>query len=324
MITASDFVRLPYTPDLTEGGIAYACRSLSHAYDRSCASLDRLRRTVAGVAVELAFRRYLSACNIPFEVRRSTPFTEPNHYDVLLEGQRCEIRTVLLSHRSQIRSVRSNADLILQAPAWIPLEQCSLEGQRENDLLLFAFVTALIAASLDDLRRVVAARQPVFLFHGMQRPWLCPRIWMPLGPLSLKSEAGETLELEIGGLDADREFLLSTVDLPPQKRLQVQGDFYSLAYLHARTRPTGRLGIHSPTRRETCLIEPADWGNLWIYGMEILIAGWIRRSEFRRRAHPAPPGSRMFPAERSRTKNLAVPVSELHPMAGLLNLCSRH
>ena len=34
MISASDIIRLPYTPDLTEGGIAYACRSLNYTYNR--------------------------------------------------------------------------------------------------------------------------------------------------------------------------------------------------------------------------------------------------------------------------------------------------
>ncbi|MBI4733056.1 MAG: hypothetical protein HY781_13200, partial [Chloroflexi bacterium] len=51
MLTEPDLLRLPYTPDLTEGGIAYACRSLAYTYDRMGGSpVDRLRRIVAGVA----------------------------------------------------------------------------------------------------------------------------------------------------------------------------------------------------------------------------------------------------------------------------------
>ena len=33
MISASDFIKLPYSPDLTEGGINYAIRTLAHNYD---------------------------------------------------------------------------------------------------------------------------------------------------------------------------------------------------------------------------------------------------------------------------------------------------
>ena len=68
MITANDLLLLSYTSDLTESGIAYANRSLPHTYDRMGGSpFDRLRRIVAGVAVELAFRRDLT------ENRRNAP-----------------------------------------------------------------------------------------------------------------------------------------------------------------------------------------------------------------------------------------------------------
>jgi len=63
----SDLVHLSYTRDLTEGGIAYALRSLPYTYNRMGGSpYDRLRRTVASAAVELAFRRYLAEQNVPY------------------------------------------------------------------------------------------------------------------------------------------------------------------------------------------------------------------------------------------------------------------
>jgi hypothetical protein len=34
MITVGDLIHLPFTSDLTEGGIAYALRSLPYTYDR--------------------------------------------------------------------------------------------------------------------------------------------------------------------------------------------------------------------------------------------------------------------------------------------------
>jgi len=101
MITASDFLQLPYTPDLTEGGIAYAIRSLPYTYDRMGGSpYDRLRRIVAGVAVELAFRRHLSQQDIPYDVKGATPFTDPDRYDVSLGGHRCDIKSFIISNLS--------------------------------------------------------------------------------------------------------------------------------------------------------------------------------------------------------------------------------
>jgi hypothetical protein len=82
--------------------------------------------------------------------------------------------------------------------------------------------------------------------------------------------------------------------------------------------PGARIGIHSPVRKETHLISPMDWGNVWVYGMDILLAGWLTRAEFNRRANPIQEGARVFQYEQTRTKNLAVPVRDLKPISALL------
>ncbi|MFN8403537.1 MAG: hypothetical protein U0V48_08265 [Anaerolineales bacterium] len=63
---SSNLLHLPYTRDLTECGIAYALRALPHTYNRAgVRRMTGLARSIAGVAVELAFRRYLSEKNVP-------------------------------------------------------------------------------------------------------------------------------------------------------------------------------------------------------------------------------------------------------------------
>ena len=47
------------------------------------------------------------------------------------------------------------------------------------------------------------------------------------------------------------------------------------------------------------------------------LTGWITREEFRRRATLIREGSRVFQYDQTRTKNLAVPVSDLKPMSEL-------
>lgn len=315
MLSAADLLRIPYTPDLTEGGIAYASRSLPHTYDRMGGSpFDRLRRIVAGVAVELAFRRYLTQQNVPFDIKGATPFTDPDHYDVSLGRHRCDIKSFLISHRDQITSLRADAELMLKAPALVPLDQYSADGHSDDDLYLFAFLTALIAASPDNLQKVLGANQPTYLIHTMPKPWMRPQPWISLGPLALKSESDETLDLEIGGQDSGRDFMTRKIELRPRTRLEVDGDFYSLTYVHVESRPRARLGIYSPTRKEIYLIEPISWSNIWVYGMDIYLTGWITREEFRRRASLIQERSRVFQYNQTRTKNLAVAVSDLRPM----------
>jgi len=325
MITPSDFLHLPYTPDLTEGGIAYAVRSLPYTYERMGGSpFNRLRRIVAGVAVELAFRRYLSQQGIPYDVKGATPFTEPDRYDVSLGGHRCDIKSFLISYREQISSLRTRPESLLKAPALIPSDQHAADGHREDDLYLFAFLTGLIAASQEDLSKALGAGQPAYLIHTLPKSWSKPSTWQPLAPLTLKSESDQTLSVEIGGQAAGREFLTRKIALPPRTRVIVDArpeergnDFYAVSSIHLDQMPGARVGIHSPYMGEPYIVDPFAWGNIWVYGMNIILTGYIPREEFGRKSSQIQPGSRVFQYNKTRTKNLAVPVADLKPLGRL-------
>ena len=318
MLSPSDLIHLPYTRDLTEGGIVYAVRSLPYTYNRmGGSSNDRLRRIVAGVAVELAFRRYLAEQNIPFDVKGATPFTDPDRYDVSLGGRRCDIKSFLITYREQIAEMKRNPQAVLSAPALVPSDQNAAEGHSNHDLYLFAFLSGLVAASQDDLKKAIASNQPYYLIHAMPESWARPSVWNPLGRLAVKSEAGAPITIEIGGQDAGREMRSVTLEAPPGKRVVIPEEFYSLAYLRVHGLPEARIGIHSPARNETHLAGSLDWGNIWVYGMDILLAGWLTRGEFNRLAQPIREGARVFQYDRTRTKNLAVPVSDLKPLPEL-------
>jgi len=317
MISPSDILHLPYTHNLTEGGIAYALHSLPYTFNRMGGSPnDRLRRIVAGAAVELAFRRYLSDHEIPFDVKGATPFTEPDRYDVALGGRRCDIKSFLITHREQISALRRNPQVVLNAPALVPSDQHA-GGGSHHDLYLFAFLPSLIAASQNDLQKVSEAHQPHYLVHVLPEAWSRPAQWSPLGKLVLKSEAEEGITLEIGGQDEGREMRSCILELPPRTRIEIESGFYSLSHVHLKSKPTARIGIHSPAVRETYLIGALDWGNIWVYGLEILLAGYIPREEFGRCASFIQAGSHVFQFDQTHVKNLAVPVSDLKPLSGL-------
>ncbi len=318
MISSSDILHLPYTHDLTEGGIAYALRSLPYIYNRIGASpYDRLRRLVAGAAVELAFRRCLSEQNIPFDVKSAAPFTEHDRYDVWLGGRRCEIKSFLISHRDQISEMRRNPQIVLRAPALVASDQHAGDGHSPHDLYLFAFLLGLITGAQNDLKKVIEAQQPTYLVHVMPETWNRPSQWNPLGRLVLKSEAEASVTIEIGGQDEGREMRSCTVELPPRTRVEIQSEFFSLSHVHIKASPKARIGIYSPIRKETYLIRAQDWGNLWVYGMDVLLAGYLTREEFSQRASFIQAGSRVFQYDQTYVKNLAVSVSDLKPLSDL-------
>ena len=319
MITSTDLLHLPYTPDLTEGGIAYACRSLAYTYGRMGGSpVDRLRRIVGGVAAELAFRRTLSEQAIPFNVLGATPFTHPDRYDVSLGGHRCDLKSFLITRRQQISLIQQDPALVLQAPALVPLDQFAAEGHKPDDLYLFAFLLGVVAAAREDVDRATAAGQPAYLIHPLPDEWARPANWLPLEKLALKSECETPITVEIGGQNAGREFVTATLELPPKKRVPVEQSFYSLAYIHAARRPEARIGLHSPVRGEAYIVPAHEWGNIWVYGMDILLTGWLTHEEYRRKAKVLNAGMSTFQYARTRTKNLLVPMAELNPLAPLL------
>ena len=316
MITVSDILHLPYTPSLTEGGIAYALHSLPYLYNKG-SSYDSLRRVVAGAAVQLAFRRYLSEQNIPFEVKSAVPFTEHDRYDVSLGGRRCDIQSYLISRRDQISELQHNPQALLKAPALVAFDQHAGEGHSPFDLYLFAFLSGEVTPSAKDLQKGIGTKKPYYLVHRMADAWNRPRKWNPLGTLALKSESDETQTIEIGGQEVGRAVRSCIVELPPRRRAELQNEFFSLSYVHIQSAPHARIGIYSPVRNETYLIGPQDWGNIWINGMDVALAGYITRDDFSRRASFIQTGSLVFQYEATHVKNLAVPVSDLKPLSEL-------
>lgn len=318
MISTADLIHLPYTRDLTEGGIAYALRSLPYTYNRTGGpSYDRMRRIIAGITVELAFRRYLGEHNIPFDVMGARPFTEPDRYDVSLAGKRCDIKSFLISYRDQISEIKRNPQIVLKAPALVPSDQNAAEGYRNSDIYLFAFLSGLVTLSQNDVQKVIESGQPHYFIHVLPDSWMRPQKWSPLGALVLKSDSDETQVVEIGGQDAGRRMRSLIVEIPPRVRVTIDEGLHSLAYIHTKNMPNARIGLYSPTSKRTHIVDLSDWGNIWVYGTDILLAGYLTREEFNRRASFLREGVRVFQYDQTRTKNLAVNVCDLKPLSEL-------
>lgn len=320
MIAASDLLRLPYTRDLTEGGIAYVLHALLHAYGYHHVrgtSYDSLRRAVAGAAVELAFRRYLSQHSIPFKIKGAAPFTEPDRYDVTLGGRRCEIQTFLISQQDQVAQIQRDPQVLFRTPARVASDEHAAARHARHDLYLFAFLLGQIAASPRGLQAAVEPNRPYSLVYIMPDAWRRPSKWVPLGRLALKSDADKTQLIDLGGQDEGRAFRSCSLELPPRSRVEIETGLFSLAYMHARPGPAGRIGIHSPVRRETHVIGASDWGNIWVDGLDIILAGYLSHEEFSRRASFVPAGSQIAQYDSTHVKALAVPLSDLKPLPEL-------
>ncbi|GAB4538989.1 MAG: hypothetical protein Fur002_03370 [Anaerolineales bacterium] len=303
MLSVADFIRLPCAPSLTEGGIAYALRQVP----RRAAGGAPFRRLVSHAAVEIALRRYLTEQAIPFEVANSPSLDEYERQDALLAGQRCDLKSFFISHPADSAAMQDNPQILLRAPALIPSDINAREGLTDGDLYIFAFAAAGSASA-----------RPYWI-HFTPKEWSAPLHWNPLGKLILKSDAEENVQVEIHGRDAAGGFLSRVENLLPQKRAVLADDFYAVTSLHVRGAPAARLGIHAEYARMTRVIAPAEWENVWTPLAEIVLAGYLPRGEFRRRARHLPPNSNVFQFSHTRVKNLFVPVQDLKPFKMLLD-----
>ena len=316
MITASDFLRLPYDHSLTLAGAEYARQSLHYTYNRMrLPPAARLRKIVAGKAVELAFRRWLEREGVPYDLRGTTHFTERDRSDIFLGGRHCDVKSFLLSDKPKIRALRADPGPLLGASALVPADQLASESMGERDVYVFGFLLGLETRRAAEVQKAFDAGQPLYLLHTLEdHAWARPDVWRSLGRPIVKSNAKGEVEIEIGGQDATHEVCRERLALSPGKRTEAQSEFHSILYLKADSRPDGEIGLRSPVLRQTQVIRPEEWANIWVYGMEIVVAGWLTKAEFRKKSRRLPAGSRTLQYPRTQTDNREVFVRHLRPM----------
>ncbi len=318
MLTAGDFVHLPYTPDLTQAGIHYACLSLASSRDPvPDVGFDHLRGIIAGKATELAFRRKLTALEVPFDNLSETPFTAPEEYRVALGERRCDLISIPVFQKSKFQSFSQHPEQLLTTAALIPEKELFASHFSDLDLFIFAFVLAQIKPRLADQRQANQLGLPLYLVHPLPERWSQPAAWAPFGELLLKNELPPELNIELGGQDSQHHWITEQMQLPAGESCRASLGFHTLAYLHTGEIPTGRVSLHSPRPSKTQVIQPLEWGNIWVYGLEIILVGWMSRGEFRQQAARPRGGSRTSFSPHQHAPNRFLPVAQLHPLQTL-------
>lgn len=279
----------------------------------------RLRRIVGGVAVELAFRRYLTQQDIPFDNQGATPFTDPDRYDVAIGGRQCDIKSFMITKKERIREIREKPHLLEDAEALVPSDQIASSKLRDDDLYIFAFLTALVTPNQRILENAIKADQPVFMIHPLPKDWAKPNTWASLGKPTIKSGNSNRIKVELGGQNKAHDHQTEQLMLNPGKRVTTQKEFFSLNYIYTPDVPDGPIGLHCPALEDIHVIDPLDWGNIWVYGMECTFVGYMTRKDFRQKARQIAAGSRVFQYPRTSTDNLGLPIKDLYPLKGLLS-----
>lgn len=276
--------RIEFTPDLTEAGVREVARALAFpARFPHLDSFDQMRQRVADNIVSLAFRRHLVRHEIPHQTLESASFSEPEQFDIAFGGRRCVLFAQLICRRELIQQVHQNPAQLLQGSVYLP-EGGMAAAYRDVDIYLFVYLTALITHSRDEVDKAQLAGQPLYLIHQLPGHWSMPKKWQPFGDVAYKADTMEKVWVELHGRDRQQAYHLQNLVLPPRQRVSGSSQFYAMGAVHTDTIPSGPVGIFSPALSETLLIAPYQWGNIWVYGLNLYVAGYTTQAEFNRLA----------------------------------------
>lgn len=316
MITTADLIRLPYSPDLTQAGIAYACRRLA------CATLAEdqktyisLRDQVTFGAASLAFLRYLSNEQVPHTVHGAIPYTDPGSYTIQLGSRRCLLKTNLIINRETIHYLRRHPEEILGNQVQMEVSDLESDVYSSDDLLVFALVLGLVTRKSTELESALEAQQPLCLIHTLPALWSNPIPGSPLNEIALKSKHSQAIEIEAGGRDLKGLFHEETCMLQPRVRSTLKESYQSLSYLRSNQPVSSQVGLSCQGISGAQVVQPGQWGNIWVYGLEIFLVGYQTRAEFRQRGLLENSDESKPPGICGKKKNL--PYGQLHPLAGL-------
>jgi hypothetical protein len=319
-LCTQDLIHLPYDDSLTTAGITYACRSLNYTqYQIQPPSPHSLRRIVASIAAELALRRWLEAECLAYNLIRTMPFTQPDQHTVTRGGRRLEVHSTFIAARHHIRRLRRNPSWLLEAQVDIPIDQFTSEHLAGGDLYVFVFLLGLETHSRADLARAQAAHQPFFLIAvPPSREWRTYKPQSNLGRLDVSNHAVESIHLELGGQLSSRQFQSERLTLAAGQRVTLPLEFASINFLHPEHSPSGAIVVHSHGLGRSWKIDREAWANIWIYGLEILLAGWCTKGMFNRDSSLMPRRARTWLGRRNPTDSRAMPMTHLKPMVELI------
>lgn len=326
MLSASDIVTLPYDTQFSRAGVQYARHSLNFTYNRMRLNAgDRLRKIVAGIAFEMATRRWLEGMSIRYNRLGATAFTDADRFDLAVGGRRCDLKSSLIYDKRKIMDLHADAGWVLDALALVPEDQFESERMTEHDIYVFGFVTGLEARHSDDTEKALARQLPVYLMHPLPREaWGGGAQWGSLGGVAIKSNASKPIAVEVGGQNRGRESVRERIKLSPRVRSELKTDFYSLLYLRVPCLPDAQIAVHSATLDEMYMVDPSDWANIWVYGQRVYVCGWMNKHDFRACSQHLPAQSPAKQYRHTATNNRALPISDLRPMGELAELAQRH
>jgi len=320
MVSPSEFVNLEYSNDLTQAGIDYICQVLPYKHLSNFKhQVNEIREIICESAVDLAFRRYINQKQIPHEFLVEKPYTDPLRSEITIGGRRCKLICKTLTKKQQIRNIRKSPEVLMKEKATICEEEFNSDYYSKNDILVFCFLTALITSNQKSIRSVLTGNLPVFLIQLLPQKWSNPKKWTRFEELTIEGQIRQNQFLKLIGLDGQRNILFEDLTLSSNSKCSINKDFFSLSFIQTNILPESQFIIRNPTLCDNCYLQSKNWVNLWIYGLEIIIAGYATLGEFKAIAEESTIVARINNTRISQFDSSSIPIEQLHPLSELIS-----
>lgn len=315
-VTAAEIQQLAFPEDLGLAGVEYAKRNQLPIRERFGAlTLDILRAQAAEAAVELAFRRWLDRSGASYRVSVEVLPIESGWGTVIFGGRRCELEaSVVETHNESARMLQS-LDPLLNVQVSARRHTSMNAGQDGADLLVFGLVHVEVIRSREESVKMEMAGKPIQMAALLPDECLQPRGWASMGQIEIANRSDEDLILEAVGYDGSRQAMVEEIRVKGHGSVVLDGDFFTLGSLYRRTGPIEKINIEIERYGKCFPIGRHQWGNVWIYGREVFLLGYMARREYDRAAKVRP-GVRHLPG--SEIVSRGVRVGELRSMDELL------
>jgi hypothetical protein len=278
-----------------------------------------MRNQVAEIAATLALQRWLESQDVPFALIQASPFTSPDRRTLLLGGRRVNILPTRISAVRRIQDLQAEPSQLLETEASIPNDVLSRTHQRGHDLLVFLFLLSQETRTTASLRRADAVGERTHLIAiPPLKPWRNLTGRAKLERLSVKNEGEHTVELTFYSQLGDQNPHVLPLRVPARRQVPIPVELAAIHYIYAAHLPTGRIRVVDNKAAHTWIIPVRDWINIWIYGKEIILAGWSTLTEVRRKSSPASDVEHIPVRPQIMGKGIRLPLHQLRPMRELI------
>jgi len=314
MITSDDIFEIPCSRDIIHAGINYAL--IAHAksthLNRHIKFLN-IYQPIGEFIARLSLIHLLTENKISYSTVKTLPFTQPELYQIVINGWRWCIHANFVSKNQFFRAQSNPEKNIEKIPVLISVRKLTTNGQQNNDIHIFVnLIINQITKSRDENPNSVYCYLP-------NNKWNPIRTWTTLSPLVLINNTTRKIDVQIGGLDKSHTYKTNNFLLNPSEKLSIKDQYYAITDFLTLQKPDGTIELKSIGLNTHEVIPIQKWTNCWIDVEKSIFLGYCTQKDFQKHAYIQSKGTIHPTVGRLQETYWAYSAEHLFPLRSLMS-----